>query len=58
MPITSLGIDGTKINDLSPLKGMSQSTPTWCSTKTQVTDLSPLRGMPLTTLRLRALRET
>ncbi len=50
MKLKLLGCSGTKITDLSPLKGMPLET--LQLQKTKVTDLSALRGMPLTDLRL------
>jgi Leucine-rich repeat (LRR) protein len=45
MPLTELDLSGTKVADLSPLKGM-RLTNLGCA-GTKVTDLSPLKGIPL-----------
>ena len=48
MKLTYLDCNGTKVSDLSPLRGMPLAT-LGCD-GTQVSDLSPLQGMRLTLL--------
>ncbi len=56
LPITEVNFNGTKVSDLTPLKGLRLR---WLSIeKTPVTDLSPLAGMPLKVFRANETRIT
>jgi hypothetical protein len=46
MPLSQIRLEGTKVADLLPLKGMKLTF--FSCNNTPVIDLSPLKGMPLT----------